>query len=46
MVSESSFPLYIVDNTEKSLHYHRGDSVVVFQYYQQFYMVYLLLCGM
>ena len=25
----------LVDNTEKPLRYHRGDSVVIFQYYQQ-----------
>ena len=27
-----------VDNTEKPLRYHRVDSVVVFQYYQQKYV--------
>ena len=32
------YDMIIVNNTEKPLRYHRGDSVVVFQYYQQKYV--------
>ena len=34
LINSSSVLRTFVDNTEKPLHYHRGDSVVVFQYYQ------------
>ena len=33
-----TFGTVAVDNTEKPLRYQRGDSVVVFQYYQQKYV--------
>ena len=38
-------PGVAVDNTEKPLRYHRGDSVVVFQFYQQKYITLRSSCS-